>query len=81
MISREPIYAALFDLVAGAAHFVTAGRNGRVIVWNLQGFKKVKELVGPDGPWRILVAPDGRAVYMLQPGIMQVIDLPRLPRS
>lgn len=29
MISREPIYAALFELVAGAAHFVTAGRKLR----------------------------------------------------
>ena len=29
MISREPIYAALFDLVAGAAHFVTTGRKLR----------------------------------------------------
>ena len=29
MISREPIYAALFAQVAGAAHFVTAGRKLR----------------------------------------------------
>ena len=29
MISREPIYAALFERVAGAAHFVTTGRKLR----------------------------------------------------
>jgi hypothetical protein len=29
MISREPIYSALFERVAGAAHFVTAGRKLR----------------------------------------------------
>src|SRR4051812_8813483 len=29
MISREPIYAALFALAAGAAHFVTTGRKLR----------------------------------------------------
>lgn len=29
MINREPIYAALFELVAGAAHFVTVGRKLR----------------------------------------------------
>jgi hypothetical protein len=29
MISREPIYAALFALVSGAAHFVTAERRFR----------------------------------------------------
>ncbi len=29
MISREPIYAALFNQVAGAAHFITAGRKLR----------------------------------------------------
>jgi hypothetical protein len=29
MITREPIYAALFARVAGAAHFVTAGRRLR----------------------------------------------------
>ena len=29
MIRREPIYAALFEQVAGAAHFVTAGRKLR----------------------------------------------------
>lgn len=29
MISREPIYAALFAQAAGAAHFVTAGRKLR----------------------------------------------------
>jgi hypothetical protein len=27
MIAREPIYAALFDLAAGAAGFVTAERS------------------------------------------------------
>ena len=29
MIRREPIYAALFERVAGAAHFITAGRKLR----------------------------------------------------
>jgi hypothetical protein len=29
MISREPIYGALFERVAGAAHFVTTGRKLR----------------------------------------------------
>ncbi len=29
MIAREPIYAALFERVAGAAHFVTAARRLR----------------------------------------------------
>ena len=68
-------------MIPGTAHFVTAGRNGHVIVWNLQGFRKVKEYVGPDGPWRMVVAPDGKSVFMQQPGIMQIIDLPKLPRS
>ena len=58
------------------ARFLTAGRDGRVILWELDGFRKAKEFRTPDGPWRLAVAPDGRALVMQRPEQILRIDLP-----
>jgi WD40 repeat protein len=62
----------------GGTHFVTAGRDGRVIVWELKEFKKVKEYRGPEGPWRMVVSPENKSLVMAQPGVIQRIDLPAI---
>jgi WD40 repeat protein len=67
--------AAIAVLPTGI-HFVTAGRDGRVILWELDGFRKLKEFHGSQGAWRLAVAPDGRSVVMQRPGDILRIDLP-----
>jgi WD40 repeat protein len=63
-------------MLSGATHFVTAGCDGRVILWELKEFKKVKEYRGPEGPWRLAVSPENKSLLMAQPGYIQKIDLP-----
>jgi WD40 repeat protein len=65
--------------LADGSHFVTVGRDGRVIFWELEGFKQVKEFRGPEGPWRVAIEPSGRAAIMQQPGFIQRIDFPAVP--
>jgi WD40 repeat protein len=67
-------------MLPGGTHFVTAGRNGRVIVWDLKEFKKIKEYHGPDGAWRLAVSPAGKALILVQPGNIERIDLPELAK-
>jgi WD40 repeat protein len=62
-------------MIPKSMQFVTAGRDGRVILWDLDGLKQLKEYHGPEGAWRIAVAPDGRAVFMQQPELIQRINL------
>ena len=70
---------AIAFLRAGT-HFVTAGRDGRVILWDINGFKKAKEFRGPEGAWQLALSPDGRTLVAVQKGIMERIDLPELPQ-
>jgi WD40 repeat protein len=63
-------------VLPGGTHFATAGRDGRVILWELKEFKKFKEYRGPEGPWRLVVSPDNKSLLMAQPGYIQKIDLP-----
>jgi WD40 repeat protein len=67
-------------MLPNGTHFVTAGRDGRAILWGLDGFKKVKEYRGPEGAWRVASSPDGRTLFMVQKGAMQRLDLPALPK-
>ena len=46
---------AAVAVLPNGTHFVTAGRDGRVILWAIDGFKQVKEYRGPEGPWRLAV--------------------------
>ena len=70
--------AAVAVLPVGT-HFLTAGRDGRVILWRLDGFRRVKEWRGPPGAWRLAVAPDGRSVVAQLPGLVLRLDLPATP--
>jgi WD40 repeat protein len=67
---------AAVAVLPDGARFLTAGRGGRVILWELDGFRKAKEFRTPDGPWRLVVAPDGKAVVMQKPEQVLRIDLP-----
>lgn len=67
---------AAIAMLPGGFEFVTAGRDGRVILWDLKEFKMIKEYRGPDGPWRLAVSPNGKSIVMAQPGFIQRIDLP-----
>src|SRR5262249_51396815 len=55
--------------------FLTLGRDGRLIRWELDGFRKVSEFRLPEGPWRLAVAPDGRALVVQKAGEILRIDL------
>ncbi len=57
-------------------NFLSAGRNGKLILWETATLKKLKEYRCPVGPWRIAVAPDGRTAIVHQPGYIARIDLP-----
>ena len=67
---------AAVAVLPDGARFLTAGRDGRVVLWELDGFRKLKEFRAPDGPWRLAVAPDGQAAVMQKPGQVLRIDLP-----
>ncbi|HEX3148554.1 MAG TPA: hypothetical protein VHR66_10750 [Gemmataceae bacterium] len=71
---------AAVAILPEGTHFVTAGRDGRLILWAIEGFKQVKEFRGPEGAWRLAVEPNGRSVIMQQPGFIQRVDLP-VPKS
>lgn len=83
-VFSEDVYPAAADgeavtevvMLSGGTHFVTAGRDGRVIVWDLKAFKKIKEYRGPEGPWRLAMSPDNKSLVMAQPGYIQRIELP-----
>jgi WD40 repeat protein len=89
VLHTEDVYppAGTGDAVTGIVmhpsgkHFLSAGRDGRVILWALDGFKKVKEFRGPDGPWRLAISPDGRGAVLVQSGMMMRIELPGLTKG
>jgi WD40 repeat protein len=56
-------------------HFLTLARDGRLIRWELDGFRKVSESRLPEGPWRLAVAPDGRTAVAQKAGEILRIDL------
>jgi WD40 repeat protein len=66
---------AAVAMLPNGTDFLTAGRDGRLILWELNGFKKVKEFRVPEGAWRLAVAPDGRAVVMQRAGAVLRIEL------
>src|SRR5205085_4844012 len=88
VLHNEEVYPAVgvgdavtaIAMLPGGTHFVTAGRDGRVILWDLKEFKKIKEYRGPDGPWRLAVSPECKSIVMAQPGYIQRIDLPDLSK-
>ncbi|HKB03038.1 MAG TPA: PQQ-binding-like beta-propeller repeat protein [Gemmataceae bacterium] len=53
-----------------------ARADGRTVVYELDGLKKLKEYRGLPGERRLVVSPDGRSLLMIQPGAMQVFELP-----
>jgi WD40 repeat protein len=56
--------------------FLTRGIDGRIILWDVATFKKVKEYTSPPGPGRLCFAPeDGRFVLLL-PGRIEQWKLP-----
>jgi len=57
-------------------NFLSAGRNGKLILWETASLKKLKEYRCPEGPWRVAIAPDGRTAIVHQPGYIARIDLP-----
>ncbi len=58
------------------SRFITVGLDGRVILWELPSFKKLKEFHGREGVWQLAIAPTGKSFVMVQPGYIQRIDLP-----
>jgi WD40 repeat protein len=67
---------AAVAVLPGGTRCVTAGKDGRIILWELNGLKQLKEYRGPEGPWRLAVAPDGRSVVLQQSGSIQRVVLP-----
>jgi WD40 repeat protein len=56
--------------------FVTVGGDGRTIVWQVDGFRKVKEIKGPSGPGWAALSPDGKTLVVQQSQYMQLVELP-----
>jgi hypothetical protein len=84
----EEVYApaATGDAIAAVAvlsdgkRLLTAGHNGVIILWELDGFKRVKEYRGPAGPWRPDISSDGGVAILVQAGLIQRIDLPAVAK-
>jgi WD40 repeat protein len=67
-------------VLPNGTHFLTLGRDGRLILWELGDFRKAKEFRVPEGPWRLAVAPDGRAAVVQKAGEILRIELTDAPR-
>jgi WD40 repeat protein len=63
-------------VLPGGKRCVTAGLDGRIILWQLDGLKVIKEYRGPVGAWHLTVAPDGRSAVLQQSGSIERIELP-----
>ncbi|HJZ93984.1 MAG TPA: hypothetical protein VKE40_24125, partial [Gemmataceae bacterium] len=53
-----------------------ARADDRTAIYELDGLKKVKEYHGLEGERQLVASPDGRSLLMIQPGAMQVFELP-----
>jgi WD40 repeat protein len=71
---------AAIAVLPDGRRFLTAGSNGVIILWELDGFKRVKEYRGPSGPWRLDISSDGRVAILVQAGLIQRIDLPAVSK-
>jgi WD40 repeat protein len=69
---------AAVGMLPSGTHFLTVGRDGRLILWQLDGFKKLKEIRCPEGAWRVAVSPDGKAVVMQRTGAIVRVELPNV---
>ena len=61
-------------------HFLTAGQDGRVIYWSVEGFAKMKEYKILPGAWRASIAPNGRSAVLETGGLMVLLELPESSR-
>jgi hypothetical protein len=71
---------SVWFLPTRAAHVVTVGSDGRVLVWKVDEAARTHEFKGPPGASRSALSPDGRTLVIQVPGSMHVIDLPNLRR-
>ena len=65
-------------ILSGGTHFLTAGNDAKVILWQVAGVKKVKEYTVGPGPKRLCVAPNEQSFLLVRSGAIELLKLPDL---
>lgn len=60
----------------GSKHVLVAWGDDRTIVYEIDGWTVVKTFRGLKGPRRVAVAVDGKSAVQVQPGVIQLLELP-----
>jgi WD40 repeat protein len=65
----------------GGDHVVTVGTNGQVVVWKIDGARRIEEFKEPPGTIRGALGPNGRVLFTQLPSTMHRIELPNVRRK
>ena len=74
----RPVPVESIAMLPDGKHFLTAGQDGRIILWGVDGFEKVKEYKISPGSWNAAVSPDGKSAILQTNGMMALLELPNL---
>src|SRR5262249_8002864 len=74
----RPLPVESIAMLPDGKHFLTAGQDGRIILWAVDGFTKIKEYRVFPGTWHAAVSPDGKSAILQTSGMMTLLELPDL---
>jgi len=72
----QPLPVESIAMLPDGKHFLTAGQDGRIILWDVDGFNKVKEYKIFAGTWQAALSPDGKSAILQTSGMMALLELP-----
>lgn len=68
-------------LTTKGTHALTRGVDGKIILWNVAQFKRVKEYTSEAGPGRVRIAPDDQTFVVVTSGRVEQWKLPELTKD